>query len=291
MLKWIVSSQENGMRLQDFLQKKLSSFPCSNREFKRQIELNRCLVNGIAERFASKKLQQSDHVQFDPSMLGEGVSKPLFESARIRFEDESLLIYNKPSGVISDANGLLKLLKPYGDYLLTHRLDKDTTGLIILAKNKSVEMLMMEAFRKREISKVYYALVDGCPRQSQGTIENRLGKIKEFHGQTIYGEVGKEKGLMAKTNWYLRKTFTKAALLECHPETGRTHQIRAHLSEWKHPILGDYQYSQFFRCKIRPRRPLLHAAKISFIHPIEGGEVAIEASLPPDFEEVMKELL
>jgi RluA family pseudouridine synthase len=251
MKAWQVSHEESGQRLQDFLRKRLPA-GSSNREIKRQIEANHCLVNGVTERFASRKL--------------------------------------KAEGVSSEAAGILKLLEPHGSYYLTHRLDKETSGVLLLAKTSQAETLITDAFRKRTIRKEYLALVDGFPKESEGIIENYLGKRGSFHGQTLYGKVAKEKGRLARTKWVLSKAAKQAALLTCFPETGRTHQIRVHLSGLGHPVLGDYQYGKQFRSGIRPPRMLLHAARICFEHPVTKRQMDISAPLPLDFSKVMKTL-
>lgn len=289
MLKWVVAKAEQGKRLQDFLREKLP-LVYSSRDIKRQLECGRCLVNGLVERFASKRLLAKDRIQFDPTSLGGATERFCFELNRLLFEDEHLLVYDKPAGVTSDEKGILRLLKPHVSSFLTHRLDKETTGALILAKSSLIAEAVMETFRKRGVAKVYLALVDGCPEELGGVIENRLGKIATYQGQTIYGKVSGEKGLAAKTRWTLKKSGKNAALLECRPETGRTHQIRVHLAEMGHPILGDYQYGKRFRSKMRPKRLLLHASQVAFLHPIFGKKVNIEAPLPQDFIEAMKEL-
>lgn len=284
-MKWRVNKEEYGERLQDFLHKKYTEVS-SNRELKRIIESGSCLVNGVVERFASKKLKTGDHVQFEPTHLKSGQFR--FEAHAILFEDEEILAYNKPAGVASDAAGILKLLLPHGNYLLTHRLDKDTSGVLLLAKTARAEARLIDDFRKRNIRKEYLAIVDGCPKELLGTIETYIGKIGSFHGQTLYGNVQKEKGKHAKTSWLLRKVAKTASMLACYPETGRTHQIRVHLNGMKHPILGDYQYGKTFRCKIRPPRMLLHASKIQFSHPVTEKNMEIEAPLPEDFLKFMR---
>lgn len=289
MQKWKVGINENGIRLQDFLNGKCSK-EFSHREIKRQIELNKCIVNGVRERFASKRLASGDTIQFDTSGLGQKAQKLEFEPHRILFEDNDLLVYDKPAGVTSDPSGILRLLKPHGEYILTHRLDKETSGILILAKNKKTEEAFLNAFREREIQKNYLALVDGVPKDYSGIIENRLGKISSFQGQTVYGRVSGSKGLDAITEWKLKKASKNVSLVECQPKTGRTHQIRVHLSQMGHPILGDYQYGKVFRSKMPCPRMMLHASSVKFIHPKTLEKMHIEAPIPEDFKAIMKML-
>lgn len=251
----------------------------SKKEIKRLIENNSCKLNGVIERIASQKVAYGDSVEWNPQIK----EKVHFDKKRILFEDDALLIYNKPSGITSDAEGILELLKPHGHFFLVHRLDKETSGILILAKNEEEKKALTNAFRDRAIKKQYVALVEGIPKQ-KGIIENYLGKVGGFQGQTLYGAVGKVKGKLAKTEWVLQKALKHAALISCFPETGRTHQIRVHLSEMGHPILGDYQYGK----PKQPHRLMLHAYKISFNH--QGKILSITAPIPKDFQDVLHSL-
>lgn len=285
-MKWQVLPHEHGTRLQDFIYDKLKG-RVSNKEIKRQIESNHCQVNGKMERFASKKIAAGDLINFDDSELGQKPVQVTFDPARILFEDDDLLIYNKPAQVTSDA-ALLKVLKPHGTYFLVHRLDKETTGAIILARTKEIEKQLIDAFRTQDVQKHYVALVDGTPKEMGGTIENRLGKVGGFEGQTLYGKVTSKDGLAAKTVWKLLKSSRNTSLIECSPKTGRTHQIRVHFSQMGHPLIGDYQYGKHFRSKLRPKRVMLHAKSVAFKHPGTGKVISVEAPLPDDFQEVIK---
>jgi RluA family pseudouridine synthase len=270
------------MRLLDFV---ASHLEISKKQIKRLIETNHCLVNQKMERFASTQVSFGDEVQFNES----APPKVSFQEKQILFEDPFLLIYNKPAGITCDPKGILQLLKPHGLFFLTHRLDKETSGALILAKSAEVEEKMGEAFASRQVKKEYLALVDGAPKSKEGVIENDLGKTFAFAGQTLYGRVA-QGGKRAKTSWKLGKTSKKGSLIYCFPETGRTHQIRVHLSEMGHPILGDYQYGKSFKSSLRPARHMLHAYRLAFVHPMTGVPLKIQAPIPKDFQEVMKEL-
>lgn len=263
---------EKGHTLLEFISLHVSS---SKREIKRQIEHNACTLNGQIERVASTRLVSGDTVDWHPQEL----TKPSFDPDRILFEDDALMIYNKPPGIACDANGILALLKSYGRFFLVHRLDKETSGVLILAKNAASEKVLLEAFKERKVEKKYIALVYGLPKQN-GVIENSLGKVGAFQGQTRYGSVAEGKGKRAKTSFSVEKFLKRGALVACYPETGRTHQIRIHLSEMGHPILGDYQYGKH----LAPRL-MLHAYKVSFQH--RGKKLTITAPIPKDFQTEM----
>lgn len=283
--QWEVSSTESGCKLQAFLKVKLNH-KFSAKQIKQAIENNKCLVNGKTERFASYTLGTGDKITW----LLDTAKKPSqeigFETQRVLYEDADLLIYDKPAGIASDNIKFLKRNLPY--LSLVHRLDLDTTGALIFAKNEQSLQAMIQLFKKQLVQKEYLAIVDGVPSKSAGIINNFLGKIHSYEGQTLYGEV--TKGLSAITEWRLESKNIDVALLRCIPKTGRTHQIRVHLSGIGHPILGDYQYGRHFRCSYRPHRYLLHAFLLQFPHPSTGKEVKVMAPLPNDFEEVCNTL-
>lgn len=264
------------MTLLEYMASRLSK---SNKEIKRAIERGACRVNGRVERVASRTITLNDRVEWHEVVI----EKVVYDPARILFEDENLLAYNKPPGIACDEQGILHLLKAKAPLLLVHRLDKYTSGVLLLAKNKPAEKKMLEAFKQREVEKVYLALCDGNPKVKSGVIENYLGKIGGYQGQTLYGSVPPHLGKRAKTFWSVEKSYKNAALIRCYPETGRTHQIRVHMSEMGHPILGDDQYGKDFRCPLRPPRMMLHAYELRM------GELKVRAPIPKDFQEVIHE--
>lgn len=283
MKEWLISQDESGLKLLAFLKSKLDP-QVSARQIKRDIESGACQINGQVERFASQVVGRGDRVIFHPKDV-----KPLIsiEDAEICFlyVDADLLAYNKPVGITSEDPALLALVqKRYGKAILLHRLDKETTGVLLFARNEVMAKLMLSLFKQRQIHKKYFAIVDGIFKKKSGFIENYLGKLKVYQGQTLWGEVSPEKGLIAKTAWSVEKQGKKAALVVCLPETGRTHQLRVHLSGMGHPILGDHQYGRMFKCPYRPDRYLLHAAEVEFVHPVSGKKMCIEAPLPADFD-------
>lgn len=282
ILRWEVTGQESGLKLIEFLKNKVQS--SSNRELKRKIEANLCRVNDRPERFASVHLRKGDLITFFDEPL-EKTQNLTFDKSRILFEDTSFLIYNKPSGFVCDPKNVEKGL------FLTHRLDKETTGALVFAKTREAADLMKDLFHQREVQKSYLAFVDKIPKMTNGLIENYLGKLQSYQGNSIYGSTSKSKGHLAITKWQVKEKGKKASLILAKPITGRTHQIRVHLSELGHPILGDFVYGQEFACAYRPARVLLHAYQIEFVHPITKEKIAVIAPLPPDFVEAKKNLL
>lgn len=289
--EWRVSSEESGLSILDFLKKKIGP-DYSARKIKQMVDTGFCTLNGRVERFASKSIGTGDRLSL---ILNEALSPkvPLFDSTRILYQDDAILAYNKPPGVVSDDHKFLKELeKAIGSSLiLLHRLDKETSGVLLFSKSKECADHITEQFRLREVKKCYYAIVDGVVGKQTGVIENFLGKRSVYQGQAMWGSVEEKKGLFAKTLWKVRKKGKTATWMECHPETGRTHQIRVHMAEMGHPILGDFQYGRVFHCPYRPSRILLHAADITLQHPYKTQMIYIQAPIPDDFKMAMEEVL
>jgi len=274
----IVGVKESGFKLLAYLKQKAPS-TISVKAIKRAIDKGRCSVNGKIERFSTHLLVKGDRVEID---LQE--DRVLIGVPSILYEDEDLLICDKPSGRISENSFFNTFFPKYHNQLeLVHRLDKETSGVIILAKNKKMRIAMETLFIKREVSKAYLAIVDKKVGEPSGTIENFLAKKSSYEGQSQWGSVPRGKGKIAITRWKVLQVGKEASLLLLEPLTGRTHQLRVHLSEWGHPILGDVQYGQHFVCSLRPNRQLLHACKILFKHPFTQQEISVTAPLPQDF--------
>lgn len=285
---WIVTPEHAGMRLSAFLQLQLGS-SYTIRQIKQMVEHSLCDINGAVERFSSTPVRVGDHV----GLIIEEVSQtPIrFDATRTIYEDEELFIYNKPPGITVDGqNGLATLIsKEHVPVELVHRIDRDTSGLILFAKTPAARKYLEAQFRERIPSKIYLALVHGIPAQSQGVIQNYLGVIQEYHGQKLYGSMERHKGKLSETAWKTLKTGNQIALIECRPKTGRTHQIRVHMLELGHPILGDTHYA---RKRLHPdvRRCLLHARELTVLHPMSGEPITFEADVPADFRQIMDEL-
>jgi RluA family pseudouridine synthase len=279
--QWTVTSEEEGITLLSFLKSRYKEAP-STKAIKRAIDSKFCTVHGRVETFSSHPLKQGAQVALDLSAF----SQPKFScSLSILYEDADLIIYNKPVGVVSES-------RSFHPFELVHRLDKETSGAIVLAKKPAVKEALSDFFAKRRVHKSYLALVDGVVGEDKGKMDNEIGQKGSYSGQTIYGVVETGKGRRAITCWSCLKRGGKASLLLCEPLTGRTHQIRVHLSSIGHPILGDFQYGKHFRCQIRPRRHLLHAYQLRFPHPTnENQEVQVTAPVPLDFQNVLDILI
>jgi RluA family pseudouridine synthase len=258
----------------------------SKRAIKRTIDLQGCLVNGKIERFASQKVHPGDKIEIHLAPI-EKKQKIQWEKERILYEDNLLLIYNKPAGISVDNEGLESII-PFKAPLV-HRLDKETTGILILAKNNSIATKLQNLFKERKIVKEYLAIVEGSKKSLPLFSEARMESYKPHQGKILSRLVNKG-GKEAKTYFEILCSSKKTMLLLCKPVTGRTHQIRLHCIDIGHPILGDYTYCREYLSKCYPERILLHAFKITFNHPETGVLLSIEAPLPQDFIKYQKEL-
>ena len=218
----------------------------------------------------------------------------------IIFETEDLLLVNKPAGMVvhpsaghetgtlvhavlahsPDMEGVGGEVRPG----VVHRLDKDTSGLILLAKNDTAHHELQQQFKDRSVEKVYLALVDGQPPTPSGRIEAHIGRDPRHRKRMAILLSGK--GREAITIYHTIESFNEHSLLEVHPKTGRTHQIRLHLAYIKCPVVGDREYGRK-RPTLPIERQFLHAARLTVRLPGEATSRRFEAPLPPDLEAVL----
>jgi RluA family pseudouridine synthase len=256
----------------------------SGKAIKKIIDAYGCRVNGKTEVFSSRKLLEGDKIELD---LSKNVSLHT-SKAQILFENDNYLVINKPSGVVCEQKTLESFLKRQGLFLV-HRLDKETSGLLLIAKHKKVQEEFEQLFKTRNIEKTYLALVDGGVKEFCFEIENYLEKKASYQGQAIWGQ-SKENGHYALTSFEALKKTKRASLLKCFPYTGRTHQIRVHLAEAGYPIVGDGHYSRQRKSSLTANRTMLHAHRLVFKDPItlEPKEFKIEP--PQDFSQLIDQL-
>ena len=187
------------------------------------------------------------------------------------YEDDYLLVVDKPSGLLTiptPKNEQRTLTSILGLYPC-HRLDRETSGLIIYAKTKSVQQKMMEEFKQRLVKKTYIAFVRGIPHEQQRVIKNRI------------------EGMSAQTRYKVIEKRRDFAIVEVMPLTGRTNQIRIHLKSIGHPILGETKYAFRRDFKIKAKRLCLHAKGLEFKHPVNGKPLCLTAVLPKDLKEFL----
>jgi 23S rRNA pseudouridine955/2504/2580 synthase len=279
-MKYLVPETQ---KLIHFLQCQLDPAP-SGKMLRRVLEANLCRVNGTIERFGTTEVRKGAIVELSPAW--QSVLVPSMNKFQTLFEDKYLLIVDKPAGWICVDTECARAFGP--NRFLVHRLDKETTGVLLIAKSAEVREAMFKLFRERGIEKLYYAIADGTPAEERGHRKTYFAKVGSFEGQSCWGS--RSKGLEAETHWKVLDRGKNASLIACQPITGRTHQIRVHLAEIGHPILVDRQYAKSYRCKFFATRPLLHSARTRFKHPITQEQIDISAPLPLDFVDALEEL-
>lgn len=190
----------------------------------------------------------------------------------IIYEDQWLLIADKPSGLLTvptpknEKRTLTSILNLYP----CHRLDRETSGLIIYAKDKNTQQKMMDEFRARKVKKTYLAFARGIPQKNQGEIKNRI------------------EGLSAETRYKVIEKRKDFAILEINPLTGRTNQIRIHLKQIGHPILGESKFAFRRDFTIKAKRLMLQAKELSFPHPVTGAQVQVSIDLAADMADFLE---
>lgn len=220
----------------------------------------------------------------------------------ILFEDDVILVINKPPHLVVHPSAghkrgetLIDLVAPYiekGDWPdemrpgLVHRLDRDTSGVLILAKTPEVHSKLSLQFARRQVKKTYLAWVRGRVEIKEGTIESHLGR---HPGKRQRFAVASDKGRWSVTKFVVKENMgDSATLLELQPLTGRTHQIRVHLASYGHPIIGDHVYGKNEKELQFVKRHLLHAQKLQVQHPITLKTMTFEAPVPDDFHDSVK---
>lgn len=274
-MKWSVSFPQ---KLILFLQSVVPQE--SGKSLRRALASNLCRVNGKVERFASTQLRKGDVVELISSWK-QVIATPRLEFKTL-YEDDSILLVDKPAGWVCDPQSCGRTFGK--DCFLVHRLDKDTTGVLAIAKSPKMRDHLMDQFATRLVEKKYLALADGIFNQKQGIRDTLLTKKKSYEGQTIWGS--STNGLQAITQWRVVAEGKLASLVLCSPLTGRTHQIRVHLAELGHPILIDRQYASHYRSPLFTKRVLLHAFHLRF--QFEEKIIEARAPIPEDMKEALR---
>jgi len=296
----VVSQTHAGARLDNFLRDKLRTISLG--AIQKLLRKNLVLVNGQpAQR--SLRLQLKDKVELPLEAV-----PPVAPSKSVKFEvlheDKSLIIINKPAGLVvhpgpghhSDTllNGLfyrwpgeLGAMGAKRSFGLVHRIDRGTSGVIVVAKTHKAYEQLTAAFARREIKKTYIALVSGKPPK-RGVIEEEIGESSRSDRKRMIVSGGSRRK-EALTEYEAVESFPMFTLLRVHPKTGRMHQIRVHLASRGFPIVGDPEYgnpetNHHFRHKFGINRPFLHAVEVAFVHPDENIVVHYDCALPDDLE-------
>lgn len=265
------------------------------------IEDGEVLVNGNKKKL-SYKVQIGDVIEINIPEPKETDIRAQNIPLEIVYEDNDIIVVNKPKGmVVHPANGnpdgtlvnaVMALCKGslsgIGGEIrpgIVHRLDKDTSGLIIVAKNDLAHINMSKQIKDRQVKKIYIALVKGNISEDEATINMPIGRSTKDRKKMAVRKDGKE----ALTHFKVLKRYEKYTLLEIKIDTGRTHQIRVHMAEIGHPVVGDIVYSNG-KNEFGIEGQMLHARSLDFRHPITGKQMHLEAELPQYFKDVLKKL-
>jgi 23S rRNA pseudouridine1911/1915/1917 synthase len=257
-------------------------------------------LNGAAAR-PRQSVRTDDRVELWEPPLEKIENSPEDIPLDILFEDEDLLVINKPAGLVVHPGAghrehtLVNALLHHCPNLsgiggqerpgIVHRLDKDTSGCLVVATNDEAHRNLSAQFAGRTVEKIYLAMVAGKMRKTSGVIDAAISRHK-VHRQRM--AVGSSRGRAARTEYRVVRESEEASLVECRIHSGRTHQIRVHLHHIGHPVLGDKLYAPRFAKKFS--RQMLHAWKLGFEHPRSGERKNFEAQWPADFEEAVRRL-
>lgn len=296
----LIYVETSGVRLDVFLAE--SNTELTRSRIQKLISDGNITVNGNPTK-ANYKLHKGDRIEMvlpppkDTELKAEEI--PL----DIVYEDEHMLVVNKPQGmVVHPAAGNLEgtlvnaLMAHCGDNLsgingeirpgILHRIDKDTSGLLLVAKDDRAHLGLSEQIKAHSLTREYIALVHGKIKEDSGTIDAPIGRDpKDRKKMTITNKNSRD----AITHFYVLEKFDKYTLVRCRLETGRTHQIRVHMSKNGHPIVGDPVYGRK-KEEFKLNGQLLHARKVGFIHPVSGEYMEFEKDVPDYFEEVLVRL-
>ncbi len=221
----------------------------------------------------------------------------------VLYEDEHLLLISKPPNVVVHpgsgnpdktlVNGLVhhsQNIAAVGDSVrpgIVHRLDKDTSGIMVVAKNNVAHRLLVDAFKERRVKKTYYALVFGLMKEPQGRICAPIGRHPVNRKKMAVNEIN---GKFAASNWCVERTYqNRYSLVKITIETGRTHQIRVHMASLGHPVAGDSLYSSGKTDSLFPRQ-MLHSSELSFAHPVNEKKMKVTAPFWPDMASVLRSI-
>ena len=304
------SPDNAGKRLDAFLAEQVDGW--SRSRLQRLIEDADVLVNGKQSK-ASYKVREGDEIDVDLTEAPAAKFEPENIPLDVVFEDEHLAVINKPAGMIVHpgsgvTSGTLANAIAYhfetrdpqsairNRIGIVHRLDKDTSGLIVVAKDEQTHEALAEQFRKREVFKSYVALVHGSTRDNSGIIDRPIARDRFHRTKMTVSETGRS----ALSFWKVRERFEKFTLMDVEIKTGRTHQIRVHLASLNHPIVGDATYNEGrdntiadvdIKNAIRIlNRFFLHAERLSFTHPKTGERLEFVSPLPGELKEFLEKL-
>ena len=290
-----VSDEETGERIDSFLSGKTEF---TRTRIQQLIKDRNITVNGKPTK-SSYKIEENDEIIIEVPEVETTEIKPENIKIDIVYEDSDIAVINKQAGLvvhpahghysgtlvnailyhIKDLSGINGEIRPG----IVHRLDKDTSGLIVIAKNDKVHTALTEMFQEKKIRKTYLAILKGKLNKSEGKIVTQIGRDKNDRKKmTVIDDA--TKGKNAITNYRVISQNNLFTLVKVNIETGRTHQIRVHMRYLGYPILGDSVYGR----KDNEKRQMLHAYKLEFLHPVTGHQMEFTGEIPEDFQKALK---
>jgi 23S rRNA pseudouridine1911/1915/1917 synthase len=296
-MEFVVPEHDKGLRLDQFLAKTLAE-RASRTQVKRLIEAGDVRVGLRAVTNAHYRLKPGEMIEVEWTEREAGETRAEAIPIEIVYEDSDLLVVNKPAGMVVHpahgnpshtlVNALLYHVRTLSQTSgpvrpgIVHRLDKDTSGLLVVAKNDAAHLALARQFKEHSINRTYDAFVRGTVQHEEGEIEEPVGRAFLSRKRVVVRPSG---GKHALTYYRVKRRFARASWLEVKPRTGRTHQIRVHLAHLGHPILGD----AFYGVKaIGIDRQALHACELGFTHPRTKERLHFTAPLPPDLQALVR---
>lgn len=291
--------ESDGKRIDAYLSEKLEDM--SRVTVQRLLSNGKILVNHKIVK-SSYKVQEGDKIQIEEEIPVEISLKAQNIPLEVIYEDKDIIVVNKPKGMVVHpangnpdgtlVNGIMAMCKGslsgIGGEIrpgIVHRLDKDTSGIIVVAKNDKAHINLSEQIKEHRVKKTYIALVRGIVKENEATINMPIGRSEKDRKKMAVTKKGKE----AITHFRVLERYDKYTLLQVNIETGRTHQIRVHLSQIGYPIVGDEVYSNG-KNEWNIKGQCLHAKSLEFTHPITGEKMYLEARLPEYFENMLEDL-
>lgn len=298
MKTWTVQEEQHLYRIDKYLV--MQEEELSRSRLQGLIEEGHVLVNGacVKNRY---KVKTGDVITLEIPVEEELSAKPEEIKLDIRYEDHDVIVINKPKGMVvhpavgnthgtlvngllahcTDLSGINGVLRPG----IVHRIDKDTTGLLVVAKNDNAHRALVKQLQDKTVNRLYYALVHGVITHEFGTIDAPIGRdVKDRQKMSVTATNSRD----ARTHFKVLERFDEFTLVECRLETGRTHQIRVHMQYIGHPVVGDPKYS--YRKPLKTDGQMLHAHQLTFVHPVTNKSICVDAELPTQFQELLDTL-
>lgn len=300
MEKLFFTIEKGGERIDKYLSEQLEDMTRSH--IQKLIKENMVRVNGMAVK-SNFKLSASDQIEVEIPELKEPDILPENIPLDILYEDQDILVVNKPKGMVvhpapghytgtlvnaimyhckDNLSGINGVMRPG----IVHRIDMDTTGSLLICKNDRAHQALAEQLKEHSITRKYHAIVHGRLKEDEGTIDKPIGRHPiDRKKMSVHCTNGRE----AITHYRVLKRFQQFTYIECQLETGRTHQIRVHMSSIGHPILGDQVYGSA-KCPYKLQGQTLHAKVLGITHPTTGEYMEFDAPLPDYFQGLLEKM-